>query len=181
MKKWIGLVAAATLMCGCQNGASTGSTSSSSSSAGKPTKLVAGRVDTAVILQSDPDYMTMAQDYLREQTDLRAKTAKKAESLKGDQAGMQELQKTYMTSQKELDKKWNGKTQEFLTTRNTKMQSIVQGICKDKGIDIVLIDSKQYATVEFGAVDITQDVLLKTQGGGAPLNSASPAGKEPGK
>ncbi len=177
MKKWIGLVAAATLMCGCGNGA----TGTSVSSGGKPTKLVAGRVDTAVILQSDPDYMTMASDYLREQTDLRANTAKKAEKLNGDQLGLQDLQKTYVTSQKELDKKWMGKTQEFLATRHAKMQSIVQEICKDKGIDIVLIDSKQYATVEFGAVDITQDVLLKTQGGGAPLSPATPATKETGK
>lgn len=163
---------------GCQPAANQGTSSTNSSSAassGQSVKLVAGKLDTATILQSDPDYMTLAQDYLREQTELRAKTGKEAQKLGGDRAALEGLQKKYMGEQKELDKKWMGKTQEFLTARHSKMKTIVEGICQDKKMDIVVIDSKQYPTVEWGGFDITQDVLLKTQGGGAPLNSATPS------
>ncbi|CAM9753228.1 unnamed protein product, partial [Phaeothamnion confervicola] len=141
-------------------------------------KLVVGKVDSAIVLQSDPDYMPMAQQYLREQTELRSKTYKEAMKLKGKTDALQKLQAQFMEEQKALTSKWQKTTQDFLTTRNSKMRQMVEDICKDKHIDMVLIDSKEYATVEWGAVDITPDVLLKTSGGAAApaAGSSTPKG-----
>ena len=141
----------------------------------KPTKLLVGKVDSAVVLQSDPEYMTMAQHYLREQTDLRAGFMKRAKEAGNSREVVEGLKVEFAKKQQEMNKKWMANTNEFLTTRHSRMRTIVEQICKDKGIDIVLIDSKQYATVEFGAVDITQDVLLKTSGGNAPVSSTPSA------
>ena len=165
-------VLAAILAGGCE-APKTGGPGGSSD---KPDKLVVGKVDSAIVLQSDPDYMPMAQQYLREQTELRSKTYKQAIKLKGNKNALQELQTQFMRDQKELTGSWQKKTNEFLTTRNSKMRQMVEDICKDKHIDLVLIDSKEYATVEWGAVDITPDVLLKTSGGGAAPATASPKG-----
>jgi len=140
----------------------------------KPDKLVVGKVDSAIVLQSDPDYMPMAQQYLREQTELRSKTYKQAMKLKNNKPALQELQTQFMKAQKDLTGTWQKKTSDFLTTRNSKMRQMVEDICKDKHIDMVLIDSKEYATVEWGAVDITPDVLLKTSGGGAAQPTGTP-------
>ena len=145
---------------------------------GKPKKLIVGRVDSAVILQSDPEYMTLAQQYLREQTDLRGTFMKRAKDAGDNREALDKLKGEFAVQQKEVNKKWMGKTNEFLTTRHSRMQSIVGQICTDKGIDIVLIDSKQYPTVEYGAVDITQDVLLKTSGGNNPVNPSPTAGQK---
>ncbi|MCA9797339.1 MAG: OmpH family outer membrane protein [Candidatus Eremiobacteraeota bacterium] len=124
------------------------------------TKITVGKIDTATLLQSDPEYQDLATKYLREQTEVKRDFL---ESLRKAQSDSQKTtaKNKYGEAQKALDKKWSDKTREFLETRHSAIRGSVEEIAKAKNIDMVLIDSKMYPTVEWGAIDITQDVQLK--------------------
>ena len=144
----------------------------------KPKKLVVGTVDTSMVLHADPEYMPMAQQYMRERTEIQAQFMKEARTInKDDPKAVQAIKAKYADLERKLAERWRMKTEEFLKVRHGQMRDDVAEICKDKKIDMVLIHSKEIATVEWGAVDITQDVLLKTSGGNAPVSTASPRGE----
>lgn len=144
----------------------------------KESQLTVGKVDTAELLQDDVDYKSLSIDYVRENTDLRAKFEQQLKSA-GDDSAKREVQKKYQASQKELDAKWMGKTQQFLEARHTAIRDIAETIAKSKDIDIVIIDSKVYPTTEWGGVDITRDLQLAlSQGGDKPAATSSPAKQE---
>lgn len=125
-------------------------------------KLVVARIDTAVLLQADPEYNSLSVEYLKEQTEIRQRML---EAMKKHQnsseATKKEVAAKFEGEQKKLNEKWAKKTQDFLDDRHSAIKSNAEEISKAKEIDIVLIDSKFYPTVEWGAVDITQDVQLK--------------------
>ncbi len=144
IRKAILLAAVALFLVGCETGQ----------------KITVARIDTAELLQADPEYQGMATDYLKAQTDV------KREFIEGLQKAKSAAQKdvareSYRESQQNLDKQWSEKTRDFLETRHSAIKDSVAEICEAKTIDLVLIDSKYYPTVEWGAVDITQDVQLK--------------------
>lgn len=140
---------------------------------GKQRKLVVGRIDTAVILHSDPDYQTLAIQYFKQQTTLRRKFIDELRKAKSDKALQELARHHYQMAEKGLDEKWVRKTRKFLVTRHSAIKASVAQICKAKKIDMVLIDSKFYPTVEWGAVDITPDVQLKLEGGNGTSGGAS--------
>lgn len=140
-----------------------------SSSAGKPQPLVAGKLDTLPILQNDPEYQALASQYTRDNIELR-KTIDKL--VKDGKLADQQAPGEYLKRQDELNKKWMKSTNEFVQTRHTKMREAVASICQEKGIDLVVIDSKVYPTVEYGAIDITQEIFTKLYG--SPLTGATP-------
>lgn len=133
-------------------------------------KLVVGTVDTAVIIQNDPEYSSQSIDYLREQAQVKQAFIEGIEGAGGDSAKKDAAKKKYQQDQKELDERWAGRTRDFLKARHDAITAAVEEISRAKNIDIVLLDSQFYPTVEWGAVDITQDVQLKMvdkpQGGG---------------
>lgn len=134
-----------------------------------------GRVDTAVLLRDDPKYQSLSIDYMKENMALRQKYVEKAKAAGGGDAAREELAKVYQREQKALDDKWMGKTQDFLESTHSSIRQTAERIAKDKDIDVVLIDSREYPTVEWGGVDITPDFALsKTQGQSA---GATPSAK----
>jgi len=140
-------------------------------------KLVTAKLDTLPILQTDPEYQVLAKDYAKENLELSKRI--KAEIDSGKLAERDAPQK-YLAAQEKLNKKWMAATNDFIQTRHSKMRDIVKQMCEEKGIDIVLIDSKAYPTVEYGALDITQDVLMKIHGGmgSPPMTGATPNATE---
>ncbi len=138
--------------------------------------LKTGTVDTTVLLQADDEYQEFAQEYLAERVASAEKVRKIVEAQGGqvkDRATLQELQ----AIESELLKKWQDRTREFIGLRMDRISAAAQKVARDKGLDLVLIDAKDYATVEFGAVDVTGDILAEIPGfaGG----SAEPTGSAP--
>lgn len=147
----------------CQPGATSGSSS------GKPQPLVAAKLDTLPILQNDPEYQELASQYTRENIELR-KTIDRL--VKEGKLADQQAPGEYLKRQEKLNGKWMKSTNDFVQTRHTKMREAVATICQEKGIDLVVIDSKVYPTVEYGAIDITQEIFTKLYG--SPLTGATP-------
>lgn len=144
-------------------------------------KLTVGKVDTGVLLRDDPEYQNLSIEYMKENTALRGKFMEQGKSLgQGNSEAKNELQKKYMGEQKALDDKWMNKTQGFLESRHSSIRDSAQKIAESKDIDMVIIDSREYPTTEWGGVDITPDLsLAMTQGGGAkPAPSGTPAKKD---
>lgn len=140
-------------------------------------KMTVGKVDTATLLQDDPDYQSMSITYSREQIDIKKDFVERLKAVQGNEDKVKKLQQEYMKVQQEFEDKWKTKTNEFLATRHSSIQSTAESIAKRKKIDIVLIDSKMYPTVEWGGVDMTKDMALAmSQGSQAPKSTATPAG-----
>ncbi len=156
--KWLLPLLALSLL-GCDNQGPQAPVASSS-------KMIIARLDTLPILQQDPAYQELAKKYTAENIKLRQSMEKKmAEgSLKGDP------REIYLKEQARLNDKWMAQTNDFIQNRHTKMREVVKALCEEKKIDMVLIDSREYHTVAYGAFDITQDVLMKIYG-----NPTSPA------
>lgn len=153
---------------GCNNGSTPQAPVSSGSD-----KMLIARLDTLPILQQDPAYQELAKKYTTENIKLRQSMEKRlAEGgIKGDP------RETYLKEQARLNDKWMKATNDFIQTRHTKMREVVKALCEEKHIDMVLIDSREYHTVAYGAFDITQDVLMKIYGSGngpAPTPQGAP-------
>ena len=141
---------------------------------GGESKLITAKLDTLPILQNDPQYQELAKSYTVENIELSKGIKKLVDEGKLDnrQASLE-----YLKQQEALNKKWMKNTNDFIQTRHSKMREAVKQLCEEKGIDMVLIDSKAYRTVEYGAFDITQDILMKIYGnplGGTPTPGGTP-------
>ncbi|MFA5508667.1 MAG: hypothetical protein WC314_10765 [Vulcanimicrobiota bacterium] len=143
-------------------------------------RIAVGKVDTAQLLQDDPDYQSMSVEYLREQTDLRKEFVDQMRAADNDEQKIKAIQEKYGKISEEFDKRWKQKTEDFLKTRHDSIEATAADIAKRKNIDIVLIDSKMYPTVEWGGVDMTKDMALAMSDGSQhqPEATASPAGDE---
>lgn len=138
--------------------------------------LRVGKVDTAILLRDDPKYQNLSIEYMKENMALREKFLGKMKSAGESDSARQEVQKSYSEEQKKLDGKWMKKTQDFLDSTHTNIKDLAKKIAESKDIDIVIVDSKEYPTVEWGGVDITPDLALsKTQSPSSdPSTSQSP-------
>ena len=143
-------------------------------------RLAVGKVDTATLLQEDPDYQSMSVEYLRDQTDMRKAFVEEMKAAGQDETKTKALQEKYSKTSQEFDAKWKKKTEDFLKTRHDSIQAIAGDIAKRKNIDIVLIDSKMYPTVEWGGVDMTKDMALAMSDGSQhqPKATSTPSGDE---
>lgn len=141
-------------------------------------KIAVGKVDTAALLQEDTDYQSMSVDYLRDQTDLRQSFVEKLKATDKSEGQVKALQEEYMKAQQGFNDKWKQKTEDFLKTRHDAIQGTAGDIAKRKNIDLVLIDSEMYPTVEWGGVDMTQDMKLALSEGSQhqPKATATPEG-----
>lgn len=152
------------LMAGCQPANST---------------LTVGRVDTAELLKEDPDYQSMSIEYIKAQTDIRKELVEKLRDAGDNKQKIKSLQDEYMNKQKEFEKKWESKTDDFIQKRHAAIRTTAESIAKRKKIDLVLIDSKMYPTVEWGGVDMTKDMsLAMSSGSQAPSATSTPSGED---
>lgn len=142
----------------------------------EPVLLRTGSVDTTRILKFDDEYQNLAQDYFRERVILADQLNKAVEAQGGalrDQATFDK----FRSLEQELYKKWLDKTREFTRSRMVKIGAAAEAVARKKGLDLVVLDSKEFPTVEYGGVDITGDILGEIPGlaGG----SAEPAPATP--
>ena len=125
--------------------------------------LKTGTVDTTVLLQADDEYQDFAQEYFAE----RLAAAEKIREIVASQGGEVRDQATFeklRAIESELLKKWQDRTKEFTRSRMDRISAAAQVVARKKGLHLVLIDAKDYATVEYGAVDVTGDILAEMPG-----------------
>lgn len=125
--------------------------------------LVTGTVDTVKMLQYDEEYQSLARDYYKE----RVLLASQLEKVVQENGGVIKDKDTYerfAKLDKELNEKWLKKTREYTEKKLVSVKGACESVCKSKGIDIVLLDSQDYATVEYGGVDISADVFGELPG-----------------
>ena len=141
-------------------------------------KISVGKVDTAELLKDDPSYQSLSIDYQKNQIDIRKEFVEKVQAAGEDRARLAALREEYMTRQKAFDDEWKTKTEDFLKAREESLHSTAEEIAKRKKIDMVVIDSEMYPTVEWGGVDMTKDMSLAlSSGGGAkPSSTSTPDG-----
>lgn len=126
-------------------------------------KLVTGTVDSVSLVQNDPEYQKQAADYAKERVKLQTQINKILRERNGPGNLTQADLTDFKKKNAELDKKWGEKTDAFLKKRFDAIVAASKQVSDDKGIDLVLVDTPGYPTVEYGAVNITQDVELKLQ------------------
>lgn len=148
----------------------------------KPTsnKLNVGKVDTAALLQDNPDYQNMSVDYLKEQAEIRQSFAERLEATGRDEAAVLALQEEFLATQEEFNIRWEEKTEEFLKSRHDSIHATAASIAQRKNIQLVVIDSRMYPTVEWGGVDMTKDMALAMSDGekSKPAETPTPDGDE---
>ena len=145
-------------------------------------KLATGTVDSELLLRQDSQYQHFAQEYYNESQALSAQLIKETGGTIKDKATYEK----YAKAESELNKKWLGKTREFTERKIAEVQASCKTVSASKNIDIVLLSTDAFPTVEYGAVDITQDILADLAGGGAASSQdaaeekpSSEAGKSP--
>lgn len=164
MSRWWFCMLAALSLWGCQK---------TSTPAAAPPSMLVAKLDTLPIMQRDPQYQKLAEQYTVAQIELRKRIDDKFKA--GGYADENAAAQDYLAKQGELNRKWMDKTNNFILNNHQKMRAAVKELCEAQKIDMVLIDSVQYRTVAYGAFDITQDVLMKVYGN--PLGATpAPAG-----
>lgn len=144
---------------------------------GEARSLVTGKVDTTQILKYDDEYQSLAREYFAE----RVTVADRINQIVAQQGGEVRDQATYdrlRAMEAEINQKWLKRTRQFTKDRMVEVSAAAQVVAGKKGLDIVILDSVEFPTVEFGAVDVTGDILAEMPGlagGGAP---SAPAPEE---
>lgn len=154
------------LAVGCGNGG--GKTVEGNTGAVPHDGLLAARIDTLPILQSDPQYKMMSDSYLQSRLLLRKKLGQQVRDGKLTDAGARE---EFLKQDQVLTNKWTALTDKFIQKNHNQIRTIVKQLAEEKNIDLVIIHSSQYPTVEYGAIDITQDVMMKIYGSSAVVTA----------
>lgn len=126
----------------------------------EPEPLRCATVDTTKVLQLDPEYQNLAQEYFN----ARVKLAGELQETLTKNGGTIKDQATYdkfIKAEHELNSTWMGITRQFTAKKMDSVTSACSKLTEQKGFDIVLLDSSEIATVEYGAIDITADVLVE--------------------
>lgn len=140
-------------------------------------RIAVGKVDTAELLKDDPSYQSLSIDYQKSQIDIRKEFVEKVQAAGKDKEKMTALRSQYLERQKTFDDQWKQKTEDFLKARQESLQATAEDIAKRKNIDMVVIDSEMYPTVEWGGVDMTKDMALALSTSDKPAGTATPSGE----
>lgn len=143
---------------------------------GEQRPLKTGTINSTIILQQDDHYQELAQSYFDERTKAAytvEQTVKQAGGEIKDQATYDKLRKL----EADLEAKWLKTTRQYTEEKMVLVSAACDKVCKEKQIDIVLLDSSEMPVCEYGSVDITQDILQQMPGfaGGSDDNSKTEA------
>ncbi len=121
--------------------------------------VVFGLVDMQKIIKDDSEYQRLSTEYMKESNRGKQDMVLKLKDANEEQR--KKLMTEYSQVEDEFNKRWLKATNEFFSTKREEISEIVGEIAQRKNIDIVLVDGKDSMTVEWGGVDITQDVMVK--------------------
>ena len=79
----------------------------------------------------------------------------------------------------ELNNKWSQKTRDYVSKKLDSIKDVCAKVAEKKQLDLVLIDSADAPSVEYGGVDISGDILGELPGmaGAGQVDSSSGSGE----
>lgn len=125
--------------------------------------LVTATIDTTKLLQYDDGYQELAQQYFKARVDLAGRLQKDLAKTGGvikDQATYDK----YVKAEADLNAEWLKITRDFTEKKMVDVRRVCEKLRETKGIDLVILDSANQPTVEYGAVDVTADVMVELSG-----------------
>lgn len=146
-------------------------------------RMATGSVDSTKLLRYDEDYQKLAQAYVKERTALAVELSRAVRQAGGTLPAP--VFQEFSQREGELASRWMARTREFVKSRADRIGVAAGQVASEKGLDLVILDSEELPTVEYGAVDVTEDVLGALPGlaggGAAPSTveaTAAPAPEE---
>lgn len=145
-----------------------------------------GTINSTVVLQEDDKYQELSRQYFAE----RIKASQEVQRIVKENSNVdgvvsdKSVYDKLMKIQNDVESKWQKRTAEYVDTKMKSMEKAAAQVALDKGLDIVLIDSNDVPTVEFGGHDITANVLaampgfagsVDSEGKGEPSKDTKPA------
>ena len=83
-----------------------------------------------------------------------------------------------MKIQNDVESKWQKRTADYIDAKMKSMEKAASEVALDKDLDIILIDSNDVPTVEYGGHDVTANVLAAMPGFAGTANAEGEQTKE---
>lgn len=123
-------------------------------------KMKVGVVNTARIVAEHPDYQSINIQWMEERVKMQSMVPADPDALSVSErnALQQKLQKEADARSKEFDKL----ARDFMQKMQDGVKQSAEAVAKQKGIDLVIIDTPGYPTVLYNSGEnITTDILLR--------------------
>ncbi|MGM9992353.1 MAG: hypothetical protein ACI376_05845 [Candidatus Bruticola sp.] len=125
-----------------------------------------GTINSTVVLQQDDKYQELSRQYFAE----RVKASQEVQRIvkeNSDANGVVSDKSIYdklMKIQNDVESKWQKRTADYIDAKMKSMEEAAQKVAVDSKLDIILIDSDDVPTVEYGGHDVTANVLAAMPG-----------------
>lgn len=121
--------------------------------------LVTATVNTTKLLQYDDEYQRLSQEYFKARVEMANKLREKLKETGGvikDQAVFDK----YTKAEADLNAEWLKITREYTEKKMAVIRNSCEKMRETKGIDLFVLDSAEQPSVEYGAVDVTSDIMV---------------------
>lgn len=139
-----------------------------------------GTINSTVVLQEDDKYQELSRQYFAERIKASqevqriVKENSNADGVVSDKSVYDKLMKI----QNDVESKWQKRTADYIDTKMKSMEKAASEVALDKDLDIILIDSNDVPTVEYGGHDVTANVLAAMPGFAGTANAEGEQTKE---
>lgn len=139
-----------------------------------------GTINSTVVLQEDDKYQELSRQYFAERIkasqEVRriVKENSNADGVVSDKSVYDKLMKI----QNDVESKWQKRTADYIDAKMKSMEKAASEVALDKDLDIILIDSNDVPTVEYGGHDVTANVLAAMPGFAGTANAEGEQTKE---
>lgn len=139
-----------------------------------------GTINSTVVLQEDDKYQELSRQYFAERIKASqevqriVKENSNADGVVSDKSVYDKLMKI----QNDVESKWQKRTADYINAKMKSMEKAASEVALDKDLDIILIDSNDVPTVEYGGHDVTANVLAAMPGFAGTANAEGEQTKE---
>ncbi|MGN0011762.1 MAG: hypothetical protein ACI37J_00395 [Candidatus Bruticola sp.] len=139
-----------------------------------------GTINSTVVLQEDDKYQELSRQYFAERIKASqevqriVKENSNADGVVSDKSVYDKLMKI----QNDVESKWQKRTADYIDAKMKSMEKAASEVALDKDLDIILIDSNDVPTVEYGGHDVTANVLAAMPGFAGTANAEGEQTKE---
>lgn len=139
-----------------------------------------GTINSTVVLQEDDKYQELSRQYYAERIKASqevqriVKENSNADGVVSDKSVYDKLMKI----QNDVESKWQKRTADYIDAKMKSMEKAASEVALDKDLDVILIDSNDVPTVEYGGHDVTANVLAAMPGFAGTANAEGEQTKE---
>ncbi|MGM9998218.1 MAG: hypothetical protein ACI38Q_02300 [Candidatus Bruticola sp.] len=125
-----------------------------------------GTINSTVVLQQDDKYQELSRQYFAE----RVKASQEVQRIvkeNSDANGVisdKSIYEKLMKIQNDVESKWQKRTADYVDAKMKSMEEAALKVASDNKLDIILIDSDDVPTVEYGGHDVTANILAAMPG-----------------